>query len=227
MALTKAQLLELPGRVIPVGAIKAGTGIVISAAGVISVDPNVAVLKLLAGTGIALTPSSGLGDVTIALDIPPAQPPTLNTGDRMFFFNSTAPLGWVKVTATDDATIRVVSGTGGNTGGTTGFTAAFTNFTPAGGISGVTPTGSIDASTISQGQMPSHSHQYESRECSPIGIQVIEGGQISRCTQGTQFEGGNGSHTHSFSGTITGGFTGNSTTQFAVQYIDCLLCSKT
>lgn len=65
MALNVAQLMNVPGGPGVIGAVTAGTGISISD-GVISATQG-GVTKLVAGTGIELNPSSGLGDVTISL----------------------------------------------------------------------------------------------------------------------------------------------------------------
>ncbi len=227
MALNKAQLMEVPGGPGVVGAVKAGTGITIDlATGAASVDPGAAVTKLIAGQGVSLTPATGVGDVTIST----AATSDIPSGSKTLFPQAAAPTGWVKDTSFDNATIRIVSGSGGSSGGSVNFTEAFTSYTPQGTInaSGLSGGGSVGATSISVSQMPAHAHSYASRECSPVGFTVVPGGNISRCTQSTQSQGGNSGHTHGFTGSISGSasFTGTATNQFAVKYVDAIVCTK-
>lgn len=73
MALNKAQLMaspDGPGSVPgAVGAVKAGQGISISSEGVISSTVDVGVTKLTAGNNIVISPSTGVGDLTISADV--------------------------------------------------------------------------------------------------------------------------------------------------------------
>lgn len=224
MALTKAQLMETPGNIIPVGAVKAGTGISITN-GVMALNPDEVLAQLVAGQYATVSPASGVGEVTVGLTGEAVPDPVVQPGDRMFFLNATAPTGWTKVTTVNDATMRVVAGAGGGTGGSTNFSAAFTNFAPRGAIVGLSLTGSVGYTTIDVNSLASHSHAFESRECSPQGL-VPATGALARCQSTMQGAGGNGSHTHGFSGTISNQLSGETTNQFAVQYVDCLLCSK-
>ena len=43
----------------------------------------------------------------------------------MLFYQASAPAGWTKLTADNNKTLRVVSGSGGGSGGTNSFTSAF------------------------------------------------------------------------------------------------------
>lgn len=58
--------MESPGGPGVTGAVKAGTGIDISADGTISATGTAGVSKLIAGSNITLSPTSGIGDVTIS-----------------------------------------------------------------------------------------------------------------------------------------------------------------
>jgi hypothetical protein len=114
--------------------------------------------------------------------------------------------------------MRVVSGTGGGTGGTTAFTSVFTSRTPSGSV-----TMNNAAFTLTTNEMPSHSHYMSEVYTGTNGPFAIIG-QDSGAGGGpynTGSTGGGGSHTHantaSFSGTAL---------DFAVQYIDIILCSK-
>lgn len=71
------------------------------------------------------------------------------SGTRMLFQQSTAPIGWTKVTTYDNRALRVTSGTV-TTGGTLDFTAAFSSSTPT--------TGTVAGHAITTAEMPVHSH---------------------------------------------------------------------
>jgi microcystin-dependent protein len=225
--LNKAQLMDVPGGPGVVGAVQAGTGISIdTTTGVASLNTSGIVTKIIAGNGISVNPSTGIGNVTVSstatVDIP--------SGSVTIFSQPAAPTGWTKLVSTDNAAIRVTSGSGGGTGGSNPFTSAFTGYTPVGTFSSanLVLNGSVGSSSVSTSQIASHSHNYESRECSPTGLQVLPGGNLARCTQNSQNSGSNQGHTHSFSGQIQGtaGFIGTATAQFTVKYIDAILCSK-
>jgi hypothetical protein len=47
------------------------------------------------------------------------------SGSKMLFYQASAPAGWTKLTADNNKTLRVVSGSGGGSGGTNSFTSAF------------------------------------------------------------------------------------------------------
>jgi hypothetical protein len=145
------------------------------------------------------------------------------TGTLMLFQQTAAPTGWTKQTTHNDKALRVVSGTA-SSGGTSAFTTVFANQTPTvsvnvGGLS-------INATTLSTAQMPSHNHT----------IPYVPGGS----TQGydaptanafrtdvsqvnTQDTGGGGSHSHSMSGSATA--TASAIT-LNVQYVDLIIASK-
>lgn len=210
MPLAKVQLMEAPGGPGVTGAVKAGTGITISPDGTIS-----------AQTG------PGGGDV-------PA-------GSIMFFANPAAPTGWTKNTTSDNIALRLVSGTGGGTGGSVSFTTAFASQSVTGSvslsglsISGVSVSGTVGSTTLIVSQIPSHQHSFNQ----PVnqGANIFQGGSDLPPTVGvganTSETGGSGSHTHTFSGSASGGsvtgsasFTGNAI-NMAVQYIDVISCTK-
>jgi hypothetical protein len=66
------------------------------------------------------------------------------TGVKTVFTQASAPSGWIKSSALDNAALRIVTGSGGGTGGTANFTTAFAARTLTQGNlpSGVTLTGS-------------------------------------------------------------------------------------
>ena len=146
------------------------------------------------------------------------------------------------------------SSTGGTSDGTTEFTSIFASRTPAGSVSvsgsntgggvsvsGSNTGGSVSDHTLTIAQIPSHSHGV------PDGEQNIGsgGGSFDQGDRApiryisTQLTGGGGAHNHGFtnpswSGSAaftnpswsgSGSFTGTAM-DFAVQYIDVILCSK-
>lgn len=68
---------------------------------------------------------------------------------KMIFAQAAAPTGWTKIVTTDNAALRLVSGTGGGTGGTADFTTVFASRTPVG-----TNTGTA----LTSAQLATHSH---------------------------------------------------------------------
>jgi len=101
------------------------------------------------------------------------------SGTAMLFKQTAAPVGWTKVTTTDDAALRVVAGTAGS-GGTAAFSTTFASRTPAGtngsttatnqaatatnasytpaGSVGVSVSGTVGSTTLDGNTLPSHNH---------------------------------------------------------------------
>ena len=262
MPLNKAQLMATPGGPGVIGAVKAGNGIAIATDGTISIDPNTVVAKLVAGANVSLVPSTGLGTVTI--NAIPEAAGDFPAGTVTLFVQASAPTGWTQVNSQNNKAIRVVNGSGGGSGGSQPFTSVFTSVPVTGSVSlsglsisggqtntvDQTPSGSVQlgslsvsASSISEGQMPSHSHQYQQRP--PGGSQRGNSNGIdNNATNTVTPTGGNGGHSHSVSG--SGSFSGNNMSHshsfsasasgsgsfsgnplnLAVQYVDAILCSK-
>ena len=262
MPLNKAQLMATPGGPGVIGAVKAGNGIAIATDGTISIDPNTVVAKLVAGANVSLVPSTGLGTVTI--NAIPEAAGDFPAGTVTLFVQASAPTGWTQVNSQNNKAIRVVNGSGGGSGGSQPFTSVFTSVPVTGSVSlsglsisggqtntvDQTPSGSVQlgslsvsASSISEGQMPSHSHQYQQRP--PGGNQRGNSNGIdNNATNTVTPTGGNGGHSHSVSG--SGSFSGNNMSHshsfsasasgsgsfsgnplnLAVQYVDAILCSK-
>lgn len=102
-------------------------------------------LRIAGGTAGEVLTSAGSGQVVWQTITAPAVFPT---GTKMLFAQTTAPLGWTKQTTTDNAALRVVSGTAGS-GGSVNFTAAFTNQAVTGGIGSTSAGGSVGSTSIS------------------------------------------------------------------------------
>lgn len=262
MPLNKAQLMATPGGPGVIGAVKAGNGIAIATDGTISIDPNTVVAKLVAGANVSLSPAAGVGTVTInaipeaAGDFPP--------GTITIFIQASAPSGWTQVTSQNDKAIRVVNGNGGGSGGSASFSSTFTSVPVTGSVSfsglsvsggrtndvSQSPSGSVQlnglnvgGASISEGQMPGHSHTYSRRP--PGQNQAGQSGGVNNNTDfATSATGGGGAHNHSVSG--SGSFSGNNMSHshnvnasvsgngsfsgnpinLALQYVDAILCSK-
>lgn len=161
-------------------------------------------------------------------------PPAFVAGTAMLFVQTAAPTGWTKITAHNDKALRVVSGTAG-TGGTSAFSSVFGSRTPSGSVS---VSGSVGSTTLDSSMIPSHNHLGGSLRIwdAPTGYYGSTGdvGSVSyplaRYSGGANYRldytsstGGNGGHSHSFSG--SGSLTG-SAMDFAVQYIDTIIATK-
>ena len=135
------------------------------------------------------------------------------TGTLMLFQQTAAPTGWTKQTTHNDKTLRIVSGTA-SSGGTTAFSTVFTNQTPTITTSGL----SADATTLSQTQIPSHTHTLPNW----VGGSGGTGQNSASGTAGnTGATGGGGSHTHTIAGSAT-----SSAITLNVQYVDLIIASK-
>ena len=127
-------------------------------------------------------------------------------GTTLLFYQAAAPTGWTQVTTQNNKALRVVSGTGGGSGGTTAFTTVFASR-------------SVPLLQHTHGITdPGHVHSY------------------TRTTTGTDTRSGGDTHyinadtANTVSATtgisIDNAGTAGATMDFAVQYIDVILCSK-
>lgn len=152
-------------------------------------------------------------------------------GTRIVFAQAAAPSGWTQVTTYNNYAMRVVSGTGAGTGGSVGFTTAFASQPVTGSVSlsGLSVSGSVQGATLSQSQMPSHVHglQYNIMVTNLANVAWVQGAYMQGINFDTYPTGGGGSHSHGFSGSVSGtaSFSGNSI-NMAVQYLDVIVCSK-
>jgi len=146
-------------------------------------------------------------------------------GSLVTFQQTSAPTSWTKQTTHDNKALRVVSGTA-TPGGSTAFTSVFASRTPAGSVSVSVSGGTVNDTTLTTLQIPSHSH--------PQGCvnstDAASSNPASSITNGVQSStgsaGGDGAHSHPFSvGSASGSFTGTAL-DFAVAYVDIIICSK-
>jgi len=158
------------------------------------------------------------GKVSAAGIQPSAIPVAFTSGTVMLFVQTSAPTGWVKSTAHNNKSLRVVSGTAGS-GGSVAFTTAFANQAVSGTNSAIGDT------TLTIAQIPSHEHVASYRRepnnsSNPTYLIGGTAGSTASVNLGTGATGGGGSHTH------TGGaFTGTAI-NLAVQYVDVIICTK-
>lgn len=150
-------------------------------------------------------------------------------GTAMLFAQAAAPVGWTQVVTHNDKALRVVSGSPGS-GGTVPFTTAFASQTPAGSVSVSAGLGtmSINGTTLTLAQMPSHQHAIPLYgPGSGAGTVAATGASANTTTLGTDFQGGGGSHNHTLAGapSASGSFSGNAI-NLAVQYVDVMICTK-
>lgn len=144
------------------------------------------------------------------------------SGTAMVFVQTTAPTGWTKVTTTNNAALRLVSGTA-SSGGTADFTTVFASHSP---------TGTTDGHALTIAEMPLHGHPTRLSP-NPDGSVGASGGLTMNAyyvdyaaytgtpdsTAGHQIggEGGGDAHTHTFTATAI---------DFAVKYVDVIYATK-
>ena len=158
----------------------------------------------------------------------PAAAIIIPAGTRMLFQQTAAPTGWVKQTTYNNIALRVVNGAVG-TGGTVAFTTAFTAFTVsiAGTTSGTAAGGTVANHTLSNAQIPSHTHTYTK----PVGGST-QGGKFAasnaNSAANTGASGGSQAHNHGFTGAAhTHTFSGSSAAvNVDVQYVDVIIATK-
>ncbi len=138
----------------------------------------------------------------------------------IIFCQAAAPTGWTKETGSNNAGLRLVSGTGAATGGSVDFTTAFASQTPA---------GSVGNTTLTVDQMPSHSHEYipnsqiqrdGTGSSSGSFVMMADGNNtatLASVISSIATTGGGQSHNHTFTG---------SAINLAVKYVDVIRCTK-
>ena len=142
---------------------------------------------------------------------------------KMIFNQTAAPTGWTKVTGSgNDTALRVTTGTVG-TGGSVAFETAFASQTP-------TITMSNDAHTLTEAQIPSHTHTWGGYTTGSMGggsINVMAtnvfgngtGGFTNTNSGGNGATGGGGSHTHDNT-------AASSAINLDVSYVDVIIATK-
>ena len=156
-----------------------------------------------------------------------AQVDVIESSTVMLFVQTSAPTGWTKSTSHNDKALRIVSGSA-SSGGSVAFATAFAS---------KTPTGTIGGTSLTEAQLPSHSHKLFQSGSSggssgSVGsTDIVEAshnygnsntyslnGESGTATLGQTSAIGSGStHTHSFTGDAI---------NLAVQYVDCIIATR-
>jgi hypothetical protein len=157
----------------------------------------------------------GIGTATPASALDVASPGVITgawaylpSGTAMLFVQTAAPTGWTKSTTHDNKALRVVSGAA-SSGGTTGFTSVFTS------------------RTITTANMPVHTHGItDPGHTHQVAFKIAAGGPGSY--EEIQNSPSTGYYLTSSSTTgITVNNAGSGTAMdFAVQYVDVIICTK-
>ena len=138
-------------------------------------------------------------------------PDFIATGSLMLFQQSAAPVNWTKETDHSDKALRVVTGPT-VPGGTSPFSNVFAS---------KTITGTVGNTTLSEPQLPKHSHPVSQDDIAgrfQSGMSAIQGPEgLTTAYMTVGATGGGGSHNHPFPGVSL---------DFAVQYVDVIICSK-
>jgi hypothetical protein len=214
----------------------------------------------VSGSTITFTsaPPSGTNNIwveytslTTAVSVPPFGYSEFAAGTALVFQQTSAPTGWTKVTANDNAALRVVSGVAG-TGGSVNFTTAFASQAVSGTVGSYTLTtadipshnhsisGSGSTGAMSANNTHSHSGTADLVTSFPQGASNTNGAVSAANTNGTQiFISTNTvdlNHTHTFSFSGTSGSTGSggghshsftgTAINLAVKYVDVIVATK-
>lgn len=140
------------------------------------------------------------------------------TGTSMLFLQAAAPTGWTKSTTHNNKALRIVSGTGGLSGGTTAFTSVFGSRTL---LRSDLPNVTI---TTSQDGLHSHTFTYSASTNTTVFNDARRITRISTSDDESSLTTSTaGSHTHTL--LLNGGVT-QTALDFAVQYVDAIICVK-
>ena len=151
------------------------------------------------------------------------------SGTKMVFQQTSAPTGWTKDTTHNNKALRVVSGSAGS-GGSVNFSTAFANKTTSGSIGNTSAGGTVAGHTLTTAQTPSHNHYLNGNGNMSGGFSygriVSTGGVAYYTSYTTNSSGGNGSHSHGFTGASHNHSFSGSAIDLRVQYVDLIIASK-
>ena len=203
------------------------TGILTVGTSSLTFDGNTDTVRI--GTGVTI--QSGIISATDYYASAQRRVVAFTVGTTTLFHQAAAPTGWTKQTTHNDKALRVVSGTGGGSGGSTAFSTVMASRTPGGSVSGSNSGGSVNNTTLGLNEIPSHNHDGDGFETCRVRGSFGGGYQFGQPAGSTFFatytnsRGGSGAHGHGFNNpSWSGSFTGTAM-DFAVQYIDIILCS--
>lgn len=156
------------------------------------------------------------------------------TGTKMLFQQTSAPTGWTKDTTHNDKALRVVSGAA-SSGGSVAFSGVFAARTTSATAAG----GTVGDTALNINQIPSHSHYafwagdansgdvnagtypYSQSDQGNNYSYKIEGSANVPNAGAVSYNGGSGTHTHSFTGA-----SHSHTLEMSVQYVDLIIATK-
>ena len=147
------------------------------------------------------------------------------TGTVSLFFLSSAPSEWSQVTSQNNKSFRVVSGTGGGTGGNQSFTGCFASRNLGANFGVSINSQSTGNHSMSTNTMAQHTHPINNggntNAASPSPL--FGSGTVRAGNSNTGGYGNSGGHSHPTGASANGSF--NTSLDFAVQYVDTILCS--
>jgi len=173
------------------------------------------------------------------------------SGTKQVFYQASAPTGWTQDTtaALNESVMSVVTGTGGGTGGSTAYFSSFLATTdksaadPDAPVSG-SVSGTVGAHTLSTPEIASHKHQmrfgppnFQFRPSATPQYKISVHSSKSYVFPNNSYispddfmknQGGGGSHSHPFSGTLSGATADVSVTVPAanVKYANVIIAAK-
>lgn len=209
---------------------KSGTGMVdlfANSLGIVSVKDTLNVTDTVNVAGNVTISANGVVNATSytgnGAGLTGVDPFEANTS--LIFNQASAPTGWTKQTGTAlaNTALSIVTGTGGGTGGSDSFYSTFASGrTTASGTLPVSSlpvsgslSGTVGGTTLSTPTIASHSHTTALNDRDnpsggrAVGCPQTGGYQSDLCTNTC---GGGGSHSHPFSGSLSGASTGSGTT---------------
>ena len=158
------------------------------------------------------------------------QTPSVPSGSVMLFYQASASTGWTQVTTHNNKALRVVSGTGGGSGGTGSFTSTFSS---SRGVPLLEHTHSVyDPLHTHSIRDPGHDHSmtWHTTDHPSNGVDYAAGANDDNggsFTKSTNVKGtGIGINANYTNISINATGTPGATMDFAVQYIDVIICSK-
>jgi len=154
-------------------------------------------------------------------------PPIIEAGSKVLFYQATAPTGWTRdnsTSAINDAGLRVVTtGTWGASHGATALSSVFGSGKNTGSTPADLAAHTHSGTTASDG---AHSHQLDTRNNQSTAATAVTSANATG-TQYLQNTGSSGAHTHTFTTGSAGSGGGHThTLSLDLKYLDMIIASK-
>jgi hypothetical protein len=240
-----ARYLELDGTGTMTGVIRAADGTVSAPGVTFGADLNSGLYRIgtdnigaavngtkildIATTGLGVTGaiSGTTGTFSGAITMQSRAVDAFPSGTKMLFQQTSAPTGWTKDTTHDNKALRVVTGTA-SSGGSTAFTSVFAARTIT---ADNLPVHTHAAGTLAAASAGDHTHQLSALadgtttrgSGGTTRLEDLRDGAVGNDTATTTT---NGAHTHTITGNTGNNTTAASAMDFAVQYVDVVICTK-